>query len=192
VLLELGAGASLSAEASDRATPAHMAAQNGREGCLRVLHELGAGASLSAEDDRKGTPAHLAARKGHEGFLRVLHELGAGASLSAEDTYKQTPAHWAAVNGHEGCLRVLHECLALMIDPLLKGLAQFRSATITAAIQELQARRAVATRNAVGMTPAHDAAAAGHTSCVRFLSEIGGTAALLQDVQARPELLEDK
>jgi hypothetical protein len=79
-----------------------------------------------------------------------------------------------------------------MIDPLLKGLAQFRSATITAAIHELQAKCAVATRNAVGMTPAHGAAAAGHTSCVRFLSEIGGTAALLHDVQADPELLEDE
>ncbi len=39
---------------------------------------------------------------------------------------------------------------------------------------------------------AHEAAAAGRTSCVRFLSEIGGTAALLHDVQADPELLEDE
>ena len=157
-----------------------------------MLHELGAGASLSAKDECKWTPAHRAACSGQEGCLRVLHELGAGASLSEEDAAKQTPAHFAAQNGHEGCLRVLHECLALMIDPLLKGLSQFRSATITAAIHELQAKRAVATRNALGMTPAHAAAAAGHTSSVRSLSEIGGTEALLQDVQARPELLEDK
>jgi ankyrin repeat protein len=117
------AGASLSAEDAGKRTPAHLAALNGHEGCLRALYELGAGVSLSAEDAGKRTPAHDAARKGHEGCLRVLYELGAGATLSAEDANKQTPAHEAAANGHEGCLRVLHECLALMIDPLLKGLA---------------------------------------------------------------------
>jgi E3 ubiquitin-protein ligase HACE1 len=181
-----------------------LAAQNGHEGCLRVLHELGAGASLSAQDAEKYTPAHWAAQNGHEGCLRVLHELGAGASLSAEDAEKYTPAHCAAENGHEGCLRALHECLSLMIDPLLKGLSQFRSATTitNAQIHELEAMRALAVAahsdnmdsspaDDDGSTPAHDAAAAGHTSCVRFLSEIGGTAALLQDVQADPELLED-
>jgi len=192
VLHGLGAGASLSSEGANKCTPAHVSAENGHEVCLRVLHELGAGASLSSKDVKERTPAHLAAPNGLEGCLRVLHVLGAGASMSEEDAAKQTPAHFAAQNGHEGCLRVLHECLALMIDPLLKGLSQFRSATITAAIHELQAKRAVATRNALGMTPAHAAAAAGHTSSVRSLSEIGGTEALLQDVQARPELLEDK
>jgi ankyrin repeat protein len=181
LLHELGAVATLSAEDANNRTPAHFAALNGHEGCLRVLHELGAGASLSATDANKETPTHDAAENGHEGCLRVLHELGAGASLSATDANKETPAHLAAKNGHEGCLRVLHGCLSLMIDPLLKGLSQFRSAaTITNAILELEAMRALALlavhsdnmdsspADDDGSTPAHDAAAAGHTSCVAF------------------------
>ncbi len=79
-----------------------------------------------------------------------------------------------------------------MIDPLLKGLAQFRASTISAAINELEVKSALAIRSTGDMTPAHEAAAAGHTGCVRLLSEIGGTAALLRDVHARPELLEDE
>jgi len=47
VLHELEAGASLSATNAEGFTPAHLAAQRGREGCLRALHELEAGASLS-------------------------------------------------------------------------------------------------------------------------------------------------
>ncbi len=74
---------------------------------------------------------------------------------------------------------------------MLKGLSQFRSATTnTNAILELEAMRALSVA-VHGSTPAHEAAAAGRTSCLRFLSEIGGTAALLHDVQADPELLED-
>ena len=46
------------------------AAENGREGCLRVLHELGgdAAASLAAADvlEHGHTPAHLAAEWGHD------------------------------------------------------------------------------------------------------------------------------
>ena len=51
---------------------ANAAAENGREGCLRVLHELGgdAAASLAAAPDGT-TPAHLAAMCGHEGCLCV-------------------------------------------------------------------------------------------------------------------------
>jgi lipopolysaccharide transport system ATP-binding protein len=43
VLHELGAGATLSAEACGKETPARCAAKNGHEGCLRLLLELGAG-----------------------------------------------------------------------------------------------------------------------------------------------------
>ena len=70
MLHEVDAGASLSVEHKDKRTPAHLAAENGNEGCLRVLHEVGAGASLSAEDEDKYTPAHLAAQSGK-------HEVGA-------------------------------------------------------------------------------------------------------------------
>jgi E3 ubiquitin-protein ligase HACE1 len=193
VLHELGAGATLSAGNEGKRTPAHSAAKWGHGGCLRVLHELGAGASLFAEDLGKDTPAHRAANHGQEGCLRVLHELGAGASLSAENAHKRTPAHYAAQHGHEGCLRLLHECLSPTIDPVLKSLSQFRSTTISAAINELKAMVTLATHSDdADQTPAHEAAAAGHVGCVRFLSEIGGTAALLRDVRGNPELLEDK
>ena len=62
---------------------AHLAAQKGHPGCLRVLYALGAGASLSAADSNGRTPAHEAAMQGPPDCLRVLHELGAGASLAA-------------------------------------------------------------------------------------------------------------
>ena len=179
------------AEDDLKATPAHGAATTGHEGCLRTLHELGAGASLSAEDANKATPAHDAAGFGHEGCLRALHELGASASLSAEDADKATPAHLAAGSGHEGCLQVLHECLSATIDPLIGELSKFRS-TFTATINELEAMKALTDRNLDLQSPAHTAAAAGHTWCVEFLSKIGATSALLQDLQDEPELIEDE
>jgi len=55
MLYELSAGASLSADDTDKPIPAHLAAEKGHEGCLRVLHELGTGASLSAKDGDKRT-----------------------------------------------------------------------------------------------------------------------------------------
>jgi hypothetical protein len=60
-LQDFSAGASLWAEDADKQAPAHVAAQNGDEGCLRVLHLSGAGASLCAENANKETPAHYAA-----------------------------------------------------------------------------------------------------------------------------------
>ena len=87
-------------------TPAHIAARQGHEGCLRVLHELGgdAAASLVAAAANGSTPAHVAARQGHAGCLRLLHELGgeAAASLAAADADGDTPAHYAA--DHEGAV----------------------------------------------------------------------------------------
>ena len=63
-------------------TPAHLAAECGHKGPLRVLHELGGDAAARAwlvvaanADGQK--PAHLAAGCGHPGCLGVLHELGA-------------------------------------------------------------------------------------------------------------------
>jgi len=60
----------------------------------------------------------------------------------------------------------------LMIDPLLKGLSRFRSATTTAATHEPEAKRSLATRSGTNETPSHQAAVEGYTGCVRFLSEI--------------------
>jgi ankyrin repeat protein len=98
-------GISLATASEDGFTPAHSAAQDGQEGCLRVLHEFGI--SLAAADADGGTPAHLAAHEGQEGCLRVLHELG--VSLAVADTDGSTPAHAAGEEGQERCLRVFHE-----------------------------------------------------------------------------------
>ena len=48
----------------------HLAASEGQEGCLRVLHELGV--SLTVADSDGDTPAHSAVNHGHEECLRVL------------------------------------------------------------------------------------------------------------------------
>ena len=84
---------------------ANAAAENGREGCLRVLHELGgdAAASLAAAPDGT-TPAHLAAMCGHEGCLCVCC-----TSWPPGRANGNRPAHLAAECGHKGPLRVLHE-----------------------------------------------------------------------------------
>ena len=89
-------GVSLQGADADASSPAHLAAGNGHESCLRVLHELGAAASLSEVNANGSTPAHLAATSGHESCLRVLHELGAAASLSAAEEGGWTLAHLAA------------------------------------------------------------------------------------------------
>ena len=78
MLHELGAEATLAAASRNSRTPAHLAAQNRHEGCLRVLHALGTEATLAAVSSNSRTPAHIAAQNGHEGCLRVLHELGRG------------------------------------------------------------------------------------------------------------------
>ena len=82
-------------------TPAHCAAQEGRENCLRTLHE--AGANLSAKTVDGKTPAHLAASNGHDACMRALHGLGAGASFFVADKDGDTPAHYAAFHGHNAC-----------------------------------------------------------------------------------------
>ena len=124
---------------------AHIAANNGQDGTLRVLHEQGAAATLEAVDAEGSTPAHDAAFNGHAGCLRVLHELGAAATLSAVDAEGRTPAHYAALYDHAGTLRALHELGA--------------AATLLA----LDVR---------GWTPAHDAAQEGHDGCLRVLHEL--------------------
>jgi hypothetical protein len=166
-------GISLAAAEANGVTPAHWAAQNGHEGCLRVLHELGV--SLAAAEANGATPPHFAAHNGHEGSLRVLHELG--ANLAAADANGRTPAHWAAGQGQEGCLRVLHqlgislaaaasdgstvahqaahlghvaclrvlhECLRTSFEPIVAGLRGLPSDTASAMVRELEERMALA------------------------------------------------
>jgi len=207
VLHELGgaAAASLSAADQDGFTPAHCAAEKGHEGCLRALHELGgaAAASLSAADQNGWTPAHRAANEGHEGCLRALHELGgaAAASLSAATQEGQTPAHWAADNGHEGCLRVLHELACQTADPLLSMLETSGLANAPQCIAELRARRSLSWTQSTSpfdkvdfqqrrVSAAYAAAQDGHVGCFRFLSEIGGASAFLEQLRGDASLLD--
>jgi len=212
VLHELGgeAAASLVAANANGHTPAHYAADRGHEGCLRVLHELGgeAAASLVAAAANGRTPAHDAARQGHEGCLRVLHELGgeAAASLVAADANGWTPAHSAATNGHEGCLRVLHELLCKTIDPQLATLAGIANITGTARddlMQELRAQRSLAWTQGTKpfdcvdlsnrqYSPAARAAKRGHANCFRFLAEIGGAAAFVEQLRGRESRIDSK
>ncbi len=163
-----------------------------------MLHELGAGASLSAEDEDKSTAAHMACRPeegdlcdedvrdGLKGCLRVLHELGVGASLSAEDATKRTPAHFAAEFGLEGCLRVLHE-LGAGASLSAEDASKRTPAHLAAMNQEMD------DDDYEQVNACYEGAVCiGDTGCVLFLSDIGATAALLRDVQGRPELIHDK
>ena len=186
MLHELGAAASLSLADIDGETPAHNAAGNGHEGCLRVLHELGAAASLSAADTDGSCPAHHAALNGHGGCLRVLHELGAAASLSAADIDGDTPAHNAASNGHEGCLCVLHElgAAASLAATAIDGETPAHDAAANGhegclrLLHELGAAASLSAADTGGSSPAHDAALNGHEGCLRVLHELGAAASL--------------
>ena len=57
-----------------------MAAYNGHEGSIRLLHEWDCDMGQADNDGR--TSAHMAALNGHEGCLRLLHEWGCDMPLA--------------------------------------------------------------------------------------------------------------
>ena len=77
-----------------------MAAQDGHEGCLRLLKE--AGCDLGQANKNGQTPAHITAQNGHEGCLRLLKE--AGCDLGAVSKDGEIPAHMAAREWLRGLL----------------------------------------------------------------------------------------
>ena len=116
MLHELGGevAASLAAVAANGWTPAHFAANAGREGCLRVLHEL-----LCLMIDQQ-LMAMLAESFASTARDELVEELRAGRSLAwtqgtkpfdhVDPTDSQlSPASLAAENGHADCFRFLAE-----------------------------------------------------------------------------------
>jgi hypothetical protein len=102
VLHELGAGAILSAQDAEKETPAHYAAADGHEGCLRVLHEC----QCRAHDR---SSAQGLSRFRSATTTAATHELEAKRSLATRSGTNETPTHQAAVEGYTGCVRFLSE-----------------------------------------------------------------------------------
>ncbi|KAL2270538.1 hypothetical protein VTJ83DRAFT_2722 [Remersonia thermophila] len=81
----------------------HVAAENGRESCLKMLIEKGA--NLEATDNQGQTPLHNAACRENETCLWMLIE--AGANLEAQSRKHRTPLQLAARHGKEVSVRML-------------------------------------------------------------------------------------
>ena len=166
MLHELGAGASLSvADADgDTPTPAYIAAENGHDGCLRVLHELGAGASFSVANANGLTPAHAAASEGHVLCLRVLH-----VSLSTIID----PIIDPLLRQHETLMEITTS-------------SQF--------LDDLKRTKALAQRCGGQTPAHFAAARLGASSieCIKFLCGIGGAELLQEELQSSPHEIERK
>jgi ankyrin repeat protein len=81
-------------------TPMHIAAQNGLEVCIQLLHD--AKADTNFRDENGETPICFAARFGHAASLEVLFQNGADVNQCGKEALIA-----AAVNGHASCLNVL-------------------------------------------------------------------------------------
>jgi hypothetical protein len=80
----------------NRATPLHLAAENGHIEIARLL--LQNGAEVNAKDRWDRTPLHCSAIHGHIDILHLLVENG--ADLEAQDNEGWIVLHWAANYGH--------------------------------------------------------------------------------------------
>lgn len=89
----------------DGTTPAHCAAEFGREDCLKLLVEKGANVNVSRDDQL--SPLHLAAANGHIRCLQLL--ITNGGNIHCVDHSNWTPLHWAASKGNTECCKVLLE-----------------------------------------------------------------------------------
>jgi hypothetical protein len=81
---------------SDRATPLHLIAQNGRAPIGGYL--ISAGADVNAKDSSGGTPLHWAAQNGHFAVMRSLIDKGADPNVQRDDG--ATPLDLAVSRGN--------------------------------------------------------------------------------------------
>jgi ankyrin repeat protein/beta-lactamase regulating signal transducer with metallopeptidase domain len=96
----IAAGADVSKENSNGATPLHVAAGNGRTAIAALLIDQGANVNEQKNNKWTETPLHYATWSGHEDVAELL--VAKGANVNARDENQQTPLHFAATRGHAG------------------------------------------------------------------------------------------
>jgi len=84
-------------------TPAHLAAKNGFDSTIKILHQ--AGVNMNIKDRFGYTPTHTAAIYGHDSTIKTLHE--AGANMNIKNAGGNTPAHFAAENNSDRTFKTL-------------------------------------------------------------------------------------
>lgn len=176
--LQLGVDAN-SANAHDRRTALHEAAQSGH---VRVAHALlEAGANIDAAMAGGGTALTIAARQGHIAMVELLIAQEADIDIALSDA--TTALDLAAIHGHVAVVRKLLASGA-QTEPTRPGPSRVgvHSLPIYAAAQRghvgvvdtlLEANATVNVNEHAGGTPLWIAAANGHADVVRSLISAG-------------------
>ena len=141
-----------------------IAAQDGDMPTLRQL--IKANPSLVSSKYYIGThwtPLHVAAAKGHEDAAAFL--LISGADINAKDSEGQTSLHYAALYGNKDVVDLLlaNKADVNLFDAAIVGDLE-KVTTMIKANPDL-----VSSRDAIGMTSLHWAAAAGHSDVIEYL-----------------------
>jgi ankyrin repeat protein len=155
-------GASVEATDNLGNTAAHSAAQYGRTEVLAYLASI-ACPLLSQPNHQGDTPAHHAASKGQAGAIIKLRDLGVNVNVA--NAGGSCPVHEAACHGNTATLEALKAAGALLnvIDedgntPLHRAL-QTAGPGFATALWLMSAKGLVNSRNKLGRTPLHLAAA---------------------------------
>jgi ankyrin repeat protein len=104
VQMLLEKGADVKAENYLGKTAAFVAADNGRDGALLVLHKFGA--DFNVPDKIGDYPIHRAARNGHASALATLLAFKAKHDVQTEQD-GATPLHLCAIEGNISCAKML-------------------------------------------------------------------------------------
>lgn len=179
--------AAVNCSSAARATPLHVAAEEGSPWLLRTLVELGAG--IEARDRSGATPLHAACEMGEDASVECL--LGAGASASMRTMAGETPLYVCSLKGHERCVDLLlcQEVQQTLLKtsegdgwtPLMAAAVAGRTSIVLKLLQAAgkEAPALVMQANRYGSTALHIAARKAGPSLLRSLVDAGGSAALL-------------
>lgn len=158
---------------SQRATPLHVAAENGG---LQVINELlNAGADKEAQNRKGSTPLHIAAREGHEEIVKLLLERQ--AKIEARDDEGWTALHFGCQNGHTEVVNELLNAGANKEARTKKGWTPLHIAAregheeIIKLLLEREVR--IEARDDEGQTALHFACQKGHEEVVIELLDAG-------------------
>ncbi|CAB3397408.1 unnamed protein product [Caenorhabditis bovis] len=129
-------------------TALHLAAMVGNEKICKIL--INQGWNISERDNQNNTALHLAAGRGHTDVLRCL--VTSGANMNDRDSMDRTPVFWACLGGQSHTLHCM-----------IKELS-FEWRTPGGDTKPIT--------DALGRTPLHAAAFAGHSACINVLLNI--------------------
>ncbi|PSC75657.1 serine threonine-phosphatase 6 regulatory ankyrin repeat subunit A [Micractinium conductrix] len=182
--------AAVNCSSGARATPLHVAAEEGET--RRVSALLALGAAPDARDRGGATPLFTACEAGRAGGVAAL--LAAGASATQRNSAGEAPLYIAALKGHQPCVdALLAHCAATGINwleqrlydgdgwtPLMAAAVGGRTSIVlkllAAAGQDAPAM--VQAANKYGQNAVHVAARKAGPSLLRCLVDAGGAASL--------------